>query len=347
MQCFVSELNPTERTLLLIFQRTNQVQQQHEMMYQTDDQQQIQPQQVEDYHHHHQEKKILTPEQIETYMRDGVLVVDNVLSGNELSSARTSLQETLWKYGVDINNLQETGHHFTKLSSTNGSGGVLDIYYETWQIQMFAANPRLFQITTELWDAMYGHPEEETRQELAGTNTKNHFMWHPYGNFDCQKGYMYIDRLGYRLPTQLALDLGMKMLEPNKTTKFDGKPPKVLPIQRSLTPHLDCCPSDLFATSQKKWRPVQCFVSLTDDTEPSRGGFEAVKGFHREFHSWAAHRQPTSIITRSSSQKEVTFIPAPCVGEYTHIRPKEDCDVMKRIQHIPVSAGSAVFWDIR
>ena len=35
------------------------------------------------------------------------------------------------------------------------------------------------------------------------------------------------------------------------------------------------------------------------------------------------------------------------MGEYTHIRPKEDVDIMKRIKHIPVKAGSAVFWDNR
>jgi hypothetical protein len=38
---------------------------------------------------------------------------------------------------------------------------------------------------------------------------------------------------------------------------------------------------------------------------------------------------------------------APCVGEYTHMRPKEDRDIMDRIEHIPVRTGSAVFWDNR
>jgi ectoine hydroxylase-related dioxygenase (phytanoyl-CoA dioxygenase family) len=44
--------------------------------------------------------------------------------------------------------------------------------------------------------------------------------------------------------------------------------------------------------------------------------------------------------------KKVSF-PAPCIGEYTHIRPNEDENVMALIQHIPVGAGSAVFWDNR
>jgi hypothetical protein len=33
--------------------------------------------------------------------------------------------------------------------------------------------------------------------------------------------------------------------------------------------------------------------------------------------------------------------------EYTHIQTKEDSDVLAQIQHIPVRAGSAVFWDNR
>jgi hypothetical protein len=151
---------------------------------------------------------------------------------------------------------------------------------------------------------------------------------------------MYLDRLGYRLPTQLAHDLGGKVSDVAPT---DGKGKKVLPIQRSLTPHLDCRPSDMFSESQKKWRPIQCFVALTDALEANQGGFEAARGWHREFHTWAAQRPPSRIVT----SKGVTSVPAPCVGEYTHIRPQEDAEVMKRIEHIPVPAGSAVFWDIR
>jgi hypothetical protein len=281
------------------------------------------------------ECKVLTLEQIETYQRDGVLVVENILSPDKLKAALSGLRETLMKHGVDDNNLAETGHHLSKLSSTNGSGGVLDIYYEPWQIELFAANATLFQATTELWEAFYCR---ETSIDCSG---EKQWMSHPYGTFDFRRGYMYLDRLGYRLPTQLAHELGKKSIDVTSTTRRPAK--KFLPIQRSLTPHLDCCPSDMFSESQKKWRPIQCFVALTDALEPNQGGFEAAKGFHREFHSWAVHRPPS----RNTSSTVVTTVPAPCVGEYTHIRPQEDADVMKRIEHVPVPAGSAVFWDIR
>lgn len=39
--------------------------------------------------------------------------------------------------------------------------------------------------------------------------------------------------------------------------------------------------------------------------------------------------------------------PQPCVGEYTHLSPSLDRDIMQRVKHIPVRAGSVVFWDNR
>jgi hypothetical protein len=97
-----------------------------------------------------------------------------------------------------------------------------------------------------------------------------------------------------------------------------------------------------------KWRPIQCFVSLTDNLEANTGGFEAAKGFHREFQQWAKNR-PSTIAThknKDGSRTEIA-IPAACVGEYTHIRPKEERAIMDRVYHVPVRRGSAVFWDNR
>jgi hypothetical protein len=268
-------------------------------------------------------QRVLTQEQIDQFLDQGVLVVDNILSQSELNEANEGLSRTLAEFGIDANDLNGTGHALQSLSSTNGSGGVLDLFYPEWKIQV-ASSPRLFWATCELWKAAYCH-NGETRDEL---NDSHVFKWHPYGPFDCDRGYMYIDRIGYRIPTALAERLGSLTGKKSKKAK---------PIQRSLTPHLDCCPDNLFSETASKWRPIQCFVSLTDNLEPNTGGFEAAPGFHRSFHKWT---RPKSVV------KNVSF-PAPCIGEYTHIRPKEDGHVMARIQHIPVRAGSAVFWDVR
>ena len=330
-------------------------------------------------HQEQQQSPILSSEQIQSFITDGVLVVDNVLSYDEIVTARTGLHDTLFnKYNVDTTNLYHTGHLLTRLSSTNGSGGVLDIYYEPWQIQLFATNSKLFHMTTELWKHMYlndhdfnnkSNNEGFTSSCLDDIANDKKFMWHPCGSFDYRKGYMYLDRVGYRLPTQLAYDIAVEKQHQeqqeqsidhssgnNGTTPLASKKKKkkVFPIQRSLTPHFDCCPSTMYNKTGSsddddstiiKWRPIQCFISLTDTLEPNHGGFEAVKGFHQEFHTWSQHQQSNA----KSNVKETKSLPAaaPCIGEYTHLRPKEDHDIYQRIQHIPVSAGSAVFWDNR
>jgi len=280
----------------------------------------------------------LSKEQIQTFIEDGVLVVDNFLSEEQLKAAKEGLSQTLAQHGVETDDLPATGQALTNLSSTNGSGGVLDLFYDDWKMKI-ATDARLFHITTQLWKKAYCH-DGETKDQLTDNCT---FKWHPYGAFNIEQGYSYIDRIGFRIPTVLAEQLGAMSAFAATSTKKKKK----TPIQRSLTPHLDCCPDALF-DNDRKWRPIQCFVSLTSNEEPNTGGFEAVKGFHREFDHWAENRTP-SIVTRKTkggSTETVTF-PAPCIGEYTHIRPLEDRLVMERVEHVPVRAGSVVFWDNR
>ena len=177
----------------------------------------------------------------------------------------------------------------------------------------------------------------------------------------------YIDRIGYRIPTSLAESIGKQQHQlqtkntpqqqpqqptASSTTNKSKKNKKAKPIQRSLTPHFDCCPENYHDTTNKnKWRPIQCFVSLTTNLHPNTGGFEAVPGFHREFSSWAANgrkkKKETATTTAEEQQSNNISHPLPCVGEYTHLSPSYDKELMQRIKHIPVKAGSVVFWDNR
>ena len=290
-------------------------------------------------------QKVLTPNQIQTFQDNGLLVVPNILSPDQVKASKLKLHQTLLKYGVDTNDLKSTGHNLVKLSSTNGAGGVLDLFYPGFKLDI-ATNETLFRATCELWETSFRNGSMHEKN----TNIED-WKEHPFENFDCSKGYAYIDRIGFRLPTALAEDIGQSIAtqqQENETlvsTKKKKKRSKMA-IQRSLTPHLDCCPDTISSSSnKKKWRPIQCFVSLTDNLQPNTGGFEAVRGgFHKEFNNWAATRQNTILQKKGVTIAEV---PPPCVGEYTHIRPKEDADVMKRVEHIPVSSGSAVFWDNR
>jgi hypothetical protein len=103
-------------------------------------------------------------------------------------------------------------------------------------------------------------------------------------------------------------------------------------LQRSLTPHLDCCPHNLYSSEKvcvlisvmiqiiaisnitpvklkkfPKWRPIQAFVALTDSTNADEGGFEAAPRMHAEFDQWVARRAPT--ISRDSDGQTVTTDP--------------------------------------
>jgi len=274
----------------------------------------------------------LSHAQITEYLKNGVLVVDDVLTAGEVAHAVDWLKETLREHGVMSLTVEDeiSATNFTKLSSTNGSGGVLDLFYEEWKFTI-ATNSTLFRMTQQLWEAAYCH-EGETKEQLTN---EDFFRWHPFGSFDCHRGYAYIDRVGYRLPSDLAQKMGER-IHPQRKKK------KARTIQRSLTPHLDCCPNSMYDDSPK-WRPIQCFISLSDSLEPNHGGFEAAKGFHHEFDEWARKRSPSHTIQSDDGSP----MEAPCIGQYTHIRPKEDKEVMDRVQHIPVKAGCAVFWDNR
>ena len=205
-------------------------------------------------------------------------------------------------------------------------------------------------MTCQLWKEAYCNGE-----------TKDDVRWHPFGTFDCNKGFMYIDRIGFRLPTKLAESIGERQLSKNNNeaatnattvnasaTNKQKKKKKSRAIQRSLTPHFDLCPETFQdATNKNKWRPIQCFVSLTDNLLPNTGGFECCKGFHREFHSWVQRGRTLGNGDEGKIAEEKDALPTkqqPCIGEYTHVHDRE---LMKRVQHIPVKAGSVVFWDNR
>ncbi|KAL7509633.1 hypothetical protein ACHAXN_006575 [Cyclotella atomus] len=285
---------------------------------------------------------LLTPAQIQTYLNDGVLVVP-LLSAVELQEAQCGLVDTLKEeYGVDVGDLEGTGRGLMAASSTNGAGGVLDIFYPQWKMKI-ATNEKLFCMSCQLWKEAYCHDGEKLEDMLPGTeqDADNSFKWHPYGSFDCNRGHLYIDRIGFRLPSKIAEQIGEEVVKEQPSEA--GKKYRSRPIQRSLTPHFDCCPETYHDIANKsKWRPIQCFVSLTDNLHPNTGGFEAALGFHREFRSWTQNGRRNKV---QSSQQSPH--PRPCVGEYTHINPSHDREIMYRVQHVPVEAGCAVFWDNR
>ena len=134
---------------------------------------------------------------------------------------------------------------------------------------------------------------------------------------------MYIDRCCFRVPNSI--------IDSQNTLDRRKK------LQRSLTPHLDCCPHSIFEASDKqipKWRPIQAFIALTDTLNKNEGGFEACRGLHAEFDSWNADRRWSMSIVESDKS-----LPPPCISEFTPIRPKEDNNILRKLDHVPCRAG--------
>lgn len=258
-------------------------------------------------------KRQLGPAELSAFRRDGVLVVPSVISSDEVAACRAELHGVLLaRYGVDVNNLSATAANLGRASSTNGAGGILDIFYEPFQLRL-TESPKIVSILCDLWREMR---DTYTEEQQAG--------------MDPERALAAVDRVCFRVNDAISSSAS--------GISFGGK--KRQTLQRHLAPHLDCCPHPHQSNSNSqtvKWRPIQCFVALTDCLEENSGGFEACFGHHLSFSSWAASRAPSAS----------TGLPAPCVGEFTPIRPTEDADIISRMQHVPCRAGDLVLWDNR
>ncbi|CAK4660410.1 hypothetical protein AeMF1_015120 [Aphanomyces euteiches] len=258
---------------------------------------------------------MLTEAQIAEFRDIGVLVVPNVLTKDEINTARSGLHAELKLYGVDHDNLAATAHNLKRLSSTGGAGGILDLFYPSWRLKV-AENSKVFDVISDLWDATYARATEP-----------RDLFYHPFGAFPGKQGFMYINRVCYRVPDIIS----------NLPTEGVSKK-RSKTLQRSLTPHVDCCPTNLYESGKAfpRWRPIQCITVLTPNLEPSTGGFEAVRGFHKEFSRYFASSPPVESVR-----------PPVCLGDFSPLRMQEDKQVIARYEHIPCDAGSVILFDWR
>eukprot|EP00939_MAST-03C_sp_MAST-3C-sp1_P002849 g2849.t1 len=272
--------------------------------------------------------RVLSSSQIERFRRDGIVVVPNILSDKEVAKARAEFEATLRQMcGFDKDRIKETAETIRALSSTGGAGGVLDLFYAPFKLRITLANERYANAYSDL---------------LAATYASNDGIYaHDFGSFDPYRPLAHVDRVGYRLPDDAwekaaASDDGednnseTNLSSPSSSSQRRSRKRRV---QRSLTPHLDCAPlamDECAGKPFKRWRPIQCLLSLSDTLERNQGGFEGVPGFHREFRSYFLDRRsPDSIVS---------------VSDFTSIRARE---LVSRVRHVPVPRGAAVFWDQR
>jgi hypothetical protein len=264
----------------------------------------------------------MNEDQIQEFIENGVVVIPNVISHLEVEIIQQKFHEFLFRQGCDVSNLIDTAGVLKELSSVGGAGGILDVFYQDFQLSL-SQNSHIFEVMSSLWNETYA-----TNREL---------FEHPYGNFDASIGYAYLDRLCFRVPEFVAEDPRYCIQKKKKQFK----------LQRSLTPHLDCCPHDMYQNlggkEFPKWKPIQSFIALTDTVFPNMGGFEACPGFHKTFNSWTESRVQSPNV--DASERELSK--ALCVGDFTPIRPHEDREVIERFRHIPCKAGDMVLWDYR
>ena len=328
----------------------------------------------------------LSTSQINEFITNGVVVIPNVLDKQSIDHSVNSLHKSLIKYGIvcfniynfitfiftlndalskkDSNNLKETAINLNKLSTTGGAGGIIDLFYEPWRLDL-ATNPKIFNIVTQLWSNTYGKYKnninnddnklitmiDQIIQFINNNNNNNNnclenmneinqdlinlLYNHPFDEFDTNTGYIYMNRVCYRVSDDIA----------NYHAKGAKKKRK---LQRCLAPHLDCCPHDLFGQNRdklgvenmKRWRPIQLFIALTDNHTKNTGGFECVKGFHRKFAEYFKNK--TNVSRLKQDMKDTI-----CVGDFCRLLPNEDRDILNKYQHIEYDAGSLILFDWR
>jgi isopenicillin N synthase-like dioxygenase len=83
-------------------------------------------------------RRILTEAQIAAFIRDGYVVVPGVLSKERLAAARRGLAATLQRHGVSMEDAA-THEGLRRLSTTRGAGGVLDLFYDRWKLDLTLA----------------------------------------------------------------------------------------------------------------------------------------------------------------------------------------------------------------
>ena len=93
-----------------------------------------------------------------------------MLSPEQVVEAKLGMQRSLLeRAGVDassIERLQQTKLGLRRLSSTNGAGGVLDLFYERWKVRATLENKTYAAICKELLASTYASYDDDD-QELS------------------------------------------------------------------------------------------------------------------------------------------------------------------------------------
>ena len=103
---------------------------------------------------------------LEFFKENGYVVIPNILSLlSQIEKALCDFDTTLLHHGVDVkNDLKRTAVNARKLSSTHGAGGILDLFYPKWKIDLSLNNPFYCAAYQCLFQGTYGRHRSSRSQ---------------------------------------------------------------------------------------------------------------------------------------------------------------------------------------
>jgi len=108
----------------------------------------------------------LDPKYIEEFVLNGIVVIPSIITPDLVEKTMRELEAFLLDQGCNPNNLEGTASTLSKLSSTNGSGGVLDVYYEAWKLRL-NENPNIVGAVQSLWKHTYSSYVDDFQRNIC------------------------------------------------------------------------------------------------------------------------------------------------------------------------------------
>lgn len=203
----------------------------------------------------------LSEEMIESFVRDGFVVVPDVFTSEEIESYRNSLHQTMSTFGFHHEQMS-----IAELQLVPRFGGHSQIFYPSWKLRI-QEDPRFFGIMSKLWKHTFaaGIPGFESY----------------FSGFDPSKGYFYLDRVNYRLPDSIVAQGGLGLHVDCDPRDPLGDSGKWRPIQASiaLTDSLDSTSGGLTVVRGMHTK-IQEYVTLTKNSTVKCGSFTRLHQCH-------------------------------------------------------------------
>ena len=252
---------------------------------------------------------------VKAIVEDGVVIVTNVLSPDEVVQCRQGLHDDLRQYfGVEVGktsvtnqeSLERTAYLMEKFQ-THPSGG-LPFHFSKWRMKYCCLNKRALRITRSLWEETYAngdpspHEESDSLESLSNENTM-----HPNDmaakvddlSLDSENkstmssssyrldtdgrplwgtpyGKFLCDKTTNELTAFPYID-SLNFRLPTELASYTKKNGRKVQFQRHIAAHADMNFWDMYGgkKGRTRWRPFQAFRALTDNLKNDAVDFMA------------------------------------------------------------------------